>query len=356
VPIKGDTFAKVVQFLRDLGIVYKCEEEGWNDLSDKILQTLREPFRSLIPLQFQLGQQSQIGWVANSSLAPVTGDADIHRPERSMLSRNRVEEIQDMDIDNPLSSRILDSRALPRLAANRVIKTKSPNAVHVRRKKGTPSVRRQLQSFARDFTAHQTPRPEQSVPWIVRQSHHASSAHRSEMQHETDGRDPQSRSPRTPTQCWASAPNDSGQWHLATNHQDDCLLSSSVPINDRGRDLLSDISLNAPKVYPSGTDSAQYMQDVSPSSHQRFVSPESPPGSQARGHCHVDQRQRTGESISDTLRLERTGISTISALLNYDNNTPATAPATTQDSLQGSANSLIEPVSDITGTENSHFQ
>ena len=60
-PIKGDTFAKVIQFLQDLGIVDKCEEEGWNDLSDKILQTLREPFRTLIPFQFQPGQQSQIG-------------------------------------------------------------------------------------------------------------------------------------------------------------------------------------------------------------------------------------------------------------------------------------------------------
>jgi len=30
-------FAKVIQFLKDLGIVNKYEEEGWNDLSDKIL-------------------------------------------------------------------------------------------------------------------------------------------------------------------------------------------------------------------------------------------------------------------------------------------------------------------------------
>jgi hypothetical protein len=43
----------------------------------------------------------------------------------------------------------------------------------------------------------------------------------------------------------------------------------------------------------------------------------------------------TRESISNTLRLKRTGISTISALLNYNNNTPATALTTTQDSLQG---------------------
>ncbi len=42
-------FIKVIQFLRDLGIVDKCEEEGWNGLSDKILQTLRVHFRNLIP-------------------------------------------------------------------------------------------------------------------------------------------------------------------------------------------------------------------------------------------------------------------------------------------------------------------
>ena len=255
-PIKGDMFAKVIQFLQGLGMVDKCEEEGWNDLSDKILQALREPF------QFQPGR------------------------------------------------RTLDSRALPRPVANRVTKTK--------RKKGTTSVRRQLQSFARDLTAYQTPRP----------------AHRSETQHETHGRDPQGRFPRTPTQCWASAPNDPGQWHLATNHQDNRLLSPQVSINDRGRDPLSDISLNAPNVYPSL----------------------SPPGSQVHGHCHADQGQRTRESISDTLRPERTGISTISALLNHDNNTPATAFAITQDSIQDSANNRIEPVSDVAGTENFRLQ
>jgi hypothetical protein len=244
VPIKGNMFAKVIQFLQDLGMVDKCKEEGWNHLSDKILQALREPF------QFQPGQ---IGGAANSSLAPVTGNADIHSPERSMLSRDRV-------------------------AANRVIKTK--------RKKGTTSVRRQLQSLARDLTAHQTPRPEKSLPLVVRQSHHASRAHRPETQHETHGRDPQTRFPRAPIQCWASAPNDPGQWHLATNRQDGRLLSSRVSINDRARDPLSDISLNATNIRD------------------------------------VDQLQRTGESISDTSRPERTGFGRISALLN-DSNTPA---------------------------------
>ncbi|KAH6699909.1 hypothetical protein BKA61DRAFT_621262 [Leptodontidium sp. MPI-SDFR-AT-0119] len=305
VPMKGDVFAKVIEFLQGLGMVDKCEKEGWNDLGNKILQTLREPFRCLIAFQIQPGQQSQIGGVANSSLTPVASDADI-------------------------PSRTLDSRALPRPVANRVVKAK--------RKKGTTSVRRQLQSFARDLTAHQTSLPQKSLPLVFHQSHHASRAHRSESQHESHGRDPQSRCPRAPTQCWASAPNYPRQWHLATNHQDDRLLSSSVSINDRGRDPLSNISLNAPNVYPSGTDSVQYMQDVAPGSHQPFVSP---PGSQVHGHCHVDQGQRTRESISNTLSLERIGISTISAVLNHDQ---STAVVTTQGSLQGEC---TEPVSDF---------
>lgn len=129
-PIKGDVFAKVIQFLQDLGIVGKCEEEGWNGLSDKILQTLRVHFRRLIPVRFQPDQQSQIRWTANSSFAPVS-DTDIHRPERSMLSHERVEEIQDMDIDDTPSIRTPDPKALPRLAANGLIKIKWPDAVSV---------------------------------------------------------------------------------------------------------------------------------------------------------------------------------------------------------------------------------
>jgi hypothetical protein len=98
------------------------------------------------------------------------------------------------------------------------------------------------------------------------------------------------------------------------------------------------------------------MQDVNnyPSSHPRFVSP---PGNQVQGHCHnVDQQERTRELISDTLRLERTGISTISALLNYDNNTSAIAFATTQYSLPSSENCRTEPVSAVAGTDNFRFQ
>jgi hypothetical protein len=90
------------------------------------------------------------------------------------------------------------------------------------------------------------------------------------MQHEAHRRDP-----------------DPGQWHMATNYQDDRGLSSQVPINNRGRDPLSDISLNATNIHDA------------------------------------NQQHRTGGSISDTLRPERTGFGRISAILNYDSNTPA---------------------------------
>ncbi|KAH7308333.1 hypothetical protein BKA65DRAFT_485677 [Rhexocercosporidium sp. MPI-PUGE-AT-0058] len=92
------------------------------------------------------------------------------------------------------------------------------------------------------------------------------------------------------------------------------------------------------------------MQDVdsSPSSHPRFVSP---PRSQDHGHAHVDQGQgRARESISDTLRLERTGFSTISALLNHDNNTPSTARPITLDLVQGSKD---DPVAGVIGQQGS---
>ncbi len=241
-----------------------------------------------------------------------------------------------MDVDNPL----------PRLVANRVIKTK--------RKKGTTSVRRQLQSFARDLTAHQTPRLEKSLPFIAHQSHYASRAHRFKTQHKTYRRDPQDRFPQALTRS-ASTPNDPGQWHLATNHQDNRLLSPQVSINHRGRDLLSDISLNATNVYLNSTDSAQYMQDVdsSPGLHPRFLFP---PSSQVHRHYHVHQQQKTGESISDSLRLKQTGISTISALLHYNNKSPATTIITTQDLLQGSESNRTELVSVIAGIENFRFQ
>lgn len=134
--------------------------------------------------------------------------------------------------------------------------------------------------------------------------------------------------------------------HFATNHQD-----HQASFNSGAQHPHSDISLNTTNVYPSDTDTAHSIQDVdsSPSSHPHFVSP---PSSQV----HVGQRQWTGESISDTLRLERPGISTIGALLDHDNNTPATAVTTTQDSLQGSEGSSIKPVSGVTGTGNFRLQ
>lgn len=48
-----------------------------------------------------------------------------------MLSHERVEEIQDIDIDNTPSIRTPDPKALPRLAANGLIKIKWPDTVSV---------------------------------------------------------------------------------------------------------------------------------------------------------------------------------------------------------------------------------
>ena len=50
----------------------------------------------------------------------------------------------------------------------------------------------------------------------------------------------------------------------------------------------------------------------------------------------VDEQRRTGEIVSDTARLERTGISTISGLLNHDSDIAAFAPAAMQGPLAGS--------------------
>jgi hypothetical protein len=97
------------------------------------------------------------------------------------------------------------------------------------------------------------------------------------------------------------------------------LLSSQLPTNDQLREPLSDISLNATNIHD------------------------------------VDQ-QRTGESISDILRLGRIGINTISAVLNHDSITSTTAVATAQDSLQGSEDGRTETVSGVAGTENFRFQ
>jgi hypothetical protein len=76
VPVKGDMFARVIHFLKDLSIVDRCEEEGWNDLSDKTLQTLHVHFRSLIHFQsdqrFQndtgMGRESAKGYQRTSGL------------------------------------------------------------------------------------------------------------------------------------------------------------------------------------------------------------------------------------------------------------------------------------------------
>jgi hypothetical protein len=206
----------------------------------------------------------------------VAGHADIRESARSILGHKPLE-IRN-GVENPPSSRGLDSRALQRPLANRVTKTK--------RKRKSTSVRQQLRSFNSDLTAPLTPRSEKSLPLVAHQSDHASRVHRAETPDKTYGRDSQGWFPRTSTQCWASTPDDHGQCHLATNQQDESCLSSQGPINDQERDPLTDISLNA-------------MNQV------------------------VDQQQKTRESISDTLRSERTGFGCISAPLNHDSNAPA---------------------------------
>jgi hypothetical protein len=139
-------------------------------------------FEALSLFNFNLGSNLKSDGPRTPRLHRITGDADIYRPEQSMLSHEQVGEVQVMDIDNPPLSRTLDSRALPRLAANQIIKTK--------RKTSTTSVRQQLQSFAKDPTAHQTRRPEKSLLLVVRQSYHTLRAHRSKVQHKTYKRDP----------------------------------------------------------------------------------------------------------------------------------------------------------------------
>jgi hypothetical protein len=61
-------------------------------------------------------------------------------------------------------------------------------------------------------------------------------------------------------------------------------------------------------------------------------------------------------SLESTIRSHRVPVKHTSALLNHDNNTPATALATTQDSLWGSEHSCTEPVPGVAGTENFRFQ
>ncbi|TAQ83641.1 hypothetical protein B7494_g8034 [Chlorociboria aeruginascens] len=105
-PMKGDIFNKAIKFLQALGIVKQCQEEGWNDLSDKILQALRVPFRSIISIPFEPDQQSQMEYSATQG--PV--DASMHRPTPSMLG--------DMGTNN----------VLPKLSEIGLLEIKWPNS------------------------------------------------------------------------------------------------------------------------------------------------------------------------------------------------------------------------------------
>lgn len=139
-PVRGSKFAKVTQLLRELSIVSKCDEEGWNDLGDQILRTLREPFRSVIPFQFQPNQQCQLRCSSNRHpFVSAPSDVEVHRREL---------------------------RSLPSQGTHHVIKPS--------RKNGTTSVKRQLQSLARDLAPRQTPHTEESFPLVACQGHHAS--------------------------------------------------------------------------------------------------------------------------------------------------------------------------------------
>ncbi|KAK0120233.1 hypothetical protein ONS95_011639 [Cadophora gregata] len=83
-PAKGDVWDKAIQFLRKLGLVSMCEKEGWNNLGNNILQTVRKPFLSY------LGQKSQIQWAANSPPFPPC-DTGIQGHERLLLDSRRLD-------------------------------------------------------------------------------------------------------------------------------------------------------------------------------------------------------------------------------------------------------------------------
>lgn len=181
----------MIQFLGDLGIVCKCEQEGWNDLSKQIFGALREPFRSLIPFQFHPDQQSPLRCAPNDSFASAPGDVNVHRREPP----------------------------LPRQGTNRVIKAT--------RKKATASVRQQLQNFARDRTPHHAPR----------------------TQHESRPEDPQRQLPRVSAQFSPSALNECGQRHLTTNPSAGRLPPPQMHAKNQVRQPLNNIELNTTQVH-----------------------------------------------------------------------------------------------------------
>ena len=94
IPIKGDAFEKAVDFLRSLGIVSKCEEGGWNDLSLQILDTLRKPFQSFIPFQFRCNPKSQSNVASKRPPTSVICDADNRFLEQPVFGHKRTAAIR----------------------------------------------------------------------------------------------------------------------------------------------------------------------------------------------------------------------------------------------------------------------
>jgi len=137
---------------------------------------------------------------------------------------------------------------------------------------------------------------------------------------------------------------DSGQWHLATNHQDDLLSSSSLSINIQAQDPVNDLLLNARNDHTIGADFlALHMQHLDRNS----ISPHPAFGyrsSQVYGNYYgIVQQQRTGESHFDTLTPGLNDIGNISVLLNHDQNTSAPTFVVPQASIQDSGGFYTEP-------------
>lgn len=269
-----------------MGIVRKCGEDGWDDLSNKILSILRDPFQRFIPFQFQPNEQYQVRKASNPTFASAACDAEMQGPDRAIPCQERVNRMQ----ENPSVARIRKPKARPKPDTIRIAKK--------RRKNGSTSVCPQPSSFVGDATAYQSPHLEQEPP-VVYGSHYVPRAHSLAMQLESPGRSQQEGSPRAPTQSLSSSPDDPGQGSAATNHEDVRLLTPQVSTNGQVREPLSDITSNA-----------------------------------TYSHT-LDEQRRTRASLFDISKHQRTGINTINALLNHDDNIPTTALSATQVSNDG---------------------
>jgi len=165
-------------------------------------------------------------------------------------------------------------------------------------------------------------------------SQHRSSGHRRNRSHTSDAIDtPQSIQWQHPYEFneWQSAPPNSGAG-VSMNH--------NIPASPL-------YTLE----YPIILASSEHMQHVDKDSlsvyHPRSVS--QPSSHVPRHHHDVDQQPRVSTLTSDTWS-QRSGIGTISAVLNYDNDTSIAASAPAQDSLQTSGDDHTKIISSVAGT------